>query len=180
MNFAIIGKMGSGKTLVTDIMADYFGFTKGVLSYPLKIAAAEFWGGGMKIDREKGQKLGEAIQDIDPDALVNAFLRRTEGEYGPFVVEAPRYPSDYEGLAVLGYRFIEVWAPEVTRIDRLQRAGHGRITDVDKQINHVTETALDDRSRYPVDYIVHNGADMGEEDALEQVRKLLRNEETRG
>jgi dephospho-CoA kinase len=174
-NLAVIGKMGAGKTAVTDLIVPY-GYTKGILSYPLKMAAIEIWGGVMKMDRDKGIALGKFIQQTDPQALVKAWQRRSAEQKPPFVVEAPRYPSDYDGLSWLGFRFIEVKASDEVRVDRLQRAGHGRLTDV-SQLEDETETALDDRSLYPVDYTITN--DGTEEQLAEKVLRIVQKEEAR-
>ena len=170
-NIAIIGKMGAGKTTVTDYLADNHGYLKFVLSTPLKLAAVALWGESMKIDRGRGISLGKWVQHEYPDALVDAFKRteeihkRHEETHGyapqPRVVEAPRYPSDYEGVAEMGYMFVEVWCPESQRVDRLQRAGHGRLNDV-SQVSDETETALDDRSRFPVEHIIHTNKPLDE------------------
>jgi len=174
-SLAVIGKMGAGKTEVTDLFVSH-GYTKGILSHPLKIAAREIWGGTMKMDREKGIALGKFIQRADPEALVRAWQRRSQDHPSPFIVEAPRYPSDYDGLSQLGFRFVEVLADPVTRVDRLQRAGHGRLTDV-SQLDDETETALDDRRLFPVEHTIFNNGDLSK--LADFVAAVVRKEDAR-
>lgn len=157
-SIAVIGRAGSGKTTAAEYLADIHGYIRVSFAGTLKEVATHIWGPDARTDRDKLQKLGMAVREIDPNAWVNAALRavRLHDEAGSdekFVIDDCRFPNEYWALKELGFVFLQVQAPEITRIERLQR--NGKLTDVE-QLNHVSETALDDRKQYPVDRVITN------------------------
>lgn len=137
---AILGKAGAGKTTGAEYLARNYGYA--ILSFAtlLKDVSAQIWGEDARKDREKLQRLGVAVREIDEDAWVNAALRSIRSDL-PVVVDDCRFPNEYWALRERGFVFVRVEAPEETRIDRLQR--NGKLQDI-SQLNHVSETSLDD------------------------------------
>jgi hypothetical protein len=157
-DIAIVGKAGAGKTTAAEHLHCRHGYLRVSFANILKDVAATIWGPEARTDRDKLQRLGVAVREIDQDAWVNAARRTIEGPgYGkrgfPIVVDDCRFPNEYWMLKELGFRFLRVHASETLRVDRLQR--NGKLQDI-SQLNHVSETAIDDTKDFPVDHNIWN------------------------
>ncbi len=137
-NFAIIGNMGAGKTTVAKIMLRDYGYTRLSFATPLKA------GCGTTTDREVLQRVGVGVRELCPDFWVNLLLAELLAELKPrgrYVVDDCRFPNEAKALRLKGFQFLRVVAPRNTRVMRL-RASH-KLQD-EAQLEHVSETALDD------------------------------------
>ena len=171
-HIAIVGKMGAGKTTGADILVRLLGYNRASFAALLKEVAALIWGHSAERDREKLQKLGVAVRDIQQDAWVNALLRRIEGWRGPIVIDDGRFPNEYWALKHRGFKFIRVRADDHKREDRLMRNGKLQSR---AQLEHVSETALDD---IDADLgLFNNGDELAYEtgllDLIERLRKQV-------
>jgi cytidylate kinase len=140
-HIAIVGKAGAGKTTGAEILCGRLGYNRASFAAILKDVARLIWGADATKDRGKLQKLGVAVRDIQEDAWVNALLRQIESWRGPIVIDDCRFPNEYWALKHMGFKFIRVRADEPVRQDRLMR--NGKFTS-HEQMNHISETALDD------------------------------------
>lgn len=147
---AILGKAGSGKTTMSENLVKYHGYRRLSFASALKDVAAQIWGPGAKTDREKLQRLGVAVRDIDEDAWVNVLLREVQdiegrdhhhGTHTGLVIDDCRFPNEYWALCGAGFRFIRLLVPLQERRARLTRTG--KFTTPEQE-QHISETALDD------------------------------------
>lgn len=161
-HIAIVGKAGSGKTTGAQFLARNYGYAVHSFAATLKDVAFEIWGEGARTSRDKLQKLGVAVRDIDEDAWVNVVRRKIAATVGPVVIDDCRFPNELWALKEAEFVFIHVACPEISRIDRLQR--NGKLTDL-TQLQHVSETALDEFAPH-FDYEIENTTD---EDTYEGV-----------
>jgi hypothetical protein len=135
---------------------------------PLKKLAAEIWGSSASADRDKLQRFGMAVRDIDSDALVRLALRKIQSPTrftqsywtlphpgNPnYVVDDMRFPNEWWALKAEGFVIVRVTAPVVLRIDRLKATGKFQ---EESQLEHASETAID---HLKADYEITNDGDM--------------------
>lgn len=168
-SLALLGKAGSGKDTAAELLAEAYGYERLAFADTLKDTAAWIWGNEGRSDREKLQRLGVAVREIDGDAWVNAALRKLDDEGhllknkgsivypggGPYqeypvVVTDVRFPNEVSALLTRGFVTVRVVANRSQRVNRL--VAINKLQD-EAQLNHVSETALDD---YVPDYMALN------------------------
>lgn len=152
-NLGLMGKAGSGKTTVAELLSEFVGYKRLSLAGPLKDIAAQLWGDEARTDRGKLQKLGVAVREIDEDSWVNLLVRSASEQSAPVVVDDVRFPNEYWGLKAAGFYIVEVRADRHTRIERLQANGKWQS---EEQLEHISETALDDGQKFPADFVIGN------------------------
>ncbi len=157
-HIAFIGRAGAGKTTCAELLVERFGYERVSFAAPLKA------GCGTTDDRSLLQKVGHGVRELHEDFWVNLFLadvaRREElGQFAlasagapmlKFVVDDCRYPNEAAALRVAGFTLVRVAAPAAFRVQRLK--SNGRLQD-ESQLQHVSETALDD---FVADYWIAN------------------------
>lgn len=154
-NIAFIGKAGAGKTTASMYLTREFGYASVSFAWPLKKVASELWGHDAATDRDKLQKLGVAVRQIEPDTWVNLaienikYVRAAMGGV-PVVIDDLRFPNEYWALRDEGFVIVRVLAEEVDRIPRLQASGKWQSHE---QLSHISETAIDD---LPADHNITN------------------------
>lgn len=188
-SIAFIGKAGAGKTTSAELLTE-LGYTRLSFAAPLKDLAAQLWGDAARTDREKLQKLGVAVREIDADAWVNLLLAclmpRSHGVSkidknatlppprpwpGPFAIDDCRFPNEYWALKEASFVVVCVKASRHDRVDRLK--SNGKWQD-ESQLEHVSETALD--NIHP-DHVIHN--DGSKDDLYDQIVEVLLRERKR-
>lgn len=175
-DFAFIGKAGAGKTTAADMLTDYFGYTKLSFADPLKEIAAELWGEEARKDRDKLQRLGVAVREIDANTWVRLLIKDHGHAAAPgsrVVVDDCRFENEFTALGAAGFVFIRVEAGRQQRIDRLR--GNGKLSD-EAELDHVSETALDNCTP---DYVVWNDIQGDPDQFLEQIISILNREARR-
>lgn len=172
-NIAFVGKAGAGKTTAAQLLVDHFGYTRLSFAAPLKEIAVQLWGEDAKTDRDKLQKLGVAVREIDPDTWAEILEERylTSTPDTPFVVDDCRFPNEHDLLRYHGFLVVRVIAPKQLRIVRLEH--NGKLQD-ETQLEHASETALDGCS---VDYAISN--DGPRQELADALTKLLNKEASR-
>ncbi|MEU1307786.1 ATP-binding protein [Streptomyces cinnamoneus] len=152
---ALYGRPGAGKTTLTGLLAlelaeagaDVRVLKVGVTLYELQAIIYAVAGRPLLDGRDQdGQllnALGSQIRRINPDALTDAFGWRVHqaeqaAPQSVLLCDDMRAP-DVEAVAALGFRLVEVTAPEPVRLAR--KRGRGDLTAGDDQ--HVTEAVID-------------------------------------
>lgn len=140
-NLVFVGEAGTGKTTAAELLIR-FGYKKLSFAGALKTIACFLWGPNAETDRDKLQKLGVAVREIDPDVWVNVLMRLVdhylEGST-PVVIDDCRFANEFWALRERGFVSVRVSAGEEIRVDRLMK--NGKLTDR-AQLTHATETAL--------------------------------------
>jgi hypothetical protein len=168
-NFAFFGKAGAGKSTAADLLIKRYGYRRLSFAAVLKDVAALIWGTGARTDRDKLQRLGMAVREIDADAWVNAALFDLFGE--TWAVDDLRFPNEYYALRAEDFVFVRVVAGRGHRITRLR--ANGKLQD-EAQLDHASETALD---AHPSDYVIVNESD--EAELFEQLERIVERERKR-
>lgn len=156
-DIALAGKAGAGKSTAADLLVE-LGYEKRSFATGVRDAAAAIWGDEARNDRDKLQKLGtDVARMIDLDCWCNLLVHRLQNERGfgfdekpPVVVDDLRFPNEYWALKSEGFVIVRVGAERNRRVDRLK--ANGKWQD-EEQLEHVSETALDDLA---ADYFVAN------------------------
>lgn len=175
-NICFIAKAGAGKTTAAEYLSDKCGYQRVSFASPLKDIAVSIWGRDAATDRAKLQGLGVGVRDLDEDAWCNMAVRRIKdlhasGRASRFVVDDCRFPNEYWALKELGFVMVRIWAPRNARVVRLR--GNGKLQD-ESQLEHVSETALDD---FATDYEIANEFTIG--GLQREVREIVLKESAR-
>lgn len=150
-HIAFVGGAGAGKTTLADYLFNRYPYNKQSFAAPLKDLAVRIWGPTAAVDRDKLQRLGGAVRDIDSDAWCNLLRGRIYNDQAtPTVVDDCRFPNEYKMLREFGFIFIRVEAARSERIDRLRQ--NGKLTD-EAQLEHESEKYS---GLFPVDYAIEN------------------------
>lgn len=167
----LMGKAGSGKTTAADILEDY-GYARASFAGRLRDVAGEIWGAEGH-SRDRLQRLGVAVREIDEDAWVNALFNYNAqrfARHARLVIDDVRFPNEYWRLRSEGFVLVRIEAHRTQRVDRL--LANGKLQD-EAQLEHVSETALDD---VIPDYVVTNTTTKGK---LEEQLVTILNREGR-
>lgn len=172
-NIAFMGKAGAGKTTAAAVL-EGLGYRKLSFAAALRDTAVGIWGEEARNDRDKLQRLGVAVRDIDEDAWAGKLFR-TVDQMGassvPVCVDDMRFPNEYWGLMERGFVIVRVEADRTQRIDRLKASGKWQSED---QLAHVSESALDFE---PADHFIRN--DLGHDALARRVTDILNRERRR-
>lgn len=169
-NIALTGKAGSGKSTVAGLLVEHYNYELVSFARPLKIMA------GDGASRERLQQLGADVRALEPQAWIRLALAEIDRltdelvfdhERPHFVIDDMRYLNEYRTLKGEGFMAIRVRADRGTRLDRLRR--NGKLDD-EAELEHISETELDDR---PMDGAVINHENTSEAALLEQIAFLL-------
>jgi dephospho-CoA kinase len=152
---AFTGKAGSGKSTAASLLIEQLNYQLVSFANALREVAVSIWGGEALNDREKLQRLGVAVREIDEDAWVKLAARKIDKRpplplYQPITVDDLRFPNELKMLKDRGFVIVRVTAPRNTRVARLRE--NGKLQD-ESQLEHVSETALD---RVKPDYVLEN------------------------
>jgi hypothetical protein len=136
-HIAFIGRAGAGKTTAAELLVKHFGYDRLSFAAPLKVAC------GTTTDRSLLQNVGTGVRELCPDFWVNLFIHDLyDGDRAiPIVVDDCRFPNEAHRLGIEGFTVIRVAAASGDRILRLR--ANGKLQD-EAQLEHVSETALDD------------------------------------
>lgn len=152
-NLAIIGGAGAGKSTLADYLARTHGYTRLSFAGPLKDISVRLWGAHRGLSRERLQRLGVAVRDIDPDTWLDLFTTQLAGHEAmqlPTVVDDCRFPNEYEALKQRGFVFVRVQAGTADRVDRLTAIGR---LDDPEQLMHESEQH---QGSFAHDYSIYN------------------------
>lgn len=170
MKFGILGKGGSGKDTVADMLREE-GFKVVAFSDGLYDVCRDFYGMKEK-DRALLQDVGAAMRTVDPAVFIKRAIRSLDGAENQCISDV-RAVNEYETLKDLGFKLIRIETDLATRIKRIEKRD-GIVCDdayIERLERAPIEVYLDG---YPVDYLLDNNGTIQE--LREQVIQMLENE----
>lgn len=163
-NFAIVGKFGAGKSTVSSLLVQYYGYTQLSFAGRLKQVASDVFGEGRPIGkaeyyfvttlegetrslsgRQILQELGQSVKALDREFWIRWLMADVDtGLYGtgPFVIDDCRFPYEAEALRNRGFKVVLLDTPLETRLERYELL-YGRRPTVE-EMNHPSELEVDD------------------------------------
>jgi cytidylate kinase len=144
---AFSGKIGSGKTTLSQQVADALGWRRASFGeYLCTFAQSQ----GLEVSRDVLQELGESLVARGPDDFCKTVLAHFGWNSGePLVIDGVRHAAVFEALrrlvAPLELRLVFVSVDETTRLKRLKQTDRdviGRLKDVE---SHSTEREVTDK-----------------------------------
>lgn len=168
MNIAIAGKMGSGKSYVTEeIMKQFPCFVKTSFASRVKELATELFG---MVEKDRGLLIDFAtkMRDIDPQVWINCVLRfvdnlRKESKNGlNFVVlDDLRLTNEYETLKSQDWFLVKIDVDEEIRQERLKVLYGDKYESHRAHFNSITENDVVSLSNDNFDFVIQKNSDIG-------------------
>lgn len=158
MNIAVTGKIRSGKTTVSEYIANKLNTKSYDFSDALKdvVNIAYPHTKGAK-DRALLQTVGQHMRKLDEDVWVNAILNNEEFQKRKHkVITGLRQPNEYNALVNNDYFIIKVTTNEEDRIKRAINSGDKMTLD---NLSHETEMHIDG---FDYDFLVENNGNLFE------------------
>lgn len=169
-NLAFIGPMGSGKSTLANSLCARLPYRRLSFAAALKGVSTHIWGYDRGMERDKLQRLGVAVREIDPDAWANLLRTDLETDFPPAVIDDCRFPNEYQMLRGYGFVFVRVKASAEKRLDRL--AMNGRLQDPEQLLHESEQHQVGFACDYEIDnsFSVYE-AEMTLADILNKERK---------
>lgn len=167
MRIAILGKGGSGKDTVANILREK-GFKCVAFSDGLYEICRNFYGMTVK-DRALLQDVGTAMRSVDEDVFVKRALSSLKNEEKQCVTDV-RAVNEYMTLKSNGFVTVRVLCPLNERIKRIERRD-GIVCD-DKYIDRLENAPIENYlNNYDTDFSIDNSGSA--EDTVRQVEEIL-------
>lgn len=168
MKIGILGKGGSGKDTVADILREK-GFKCVAFSDGLYEICRNFYGMTVK-DRALLQDVGAAMRSVDKDVFVKRALAALKDEEMQCITDV-RAVNECMALKDSGFVTVRVLCPLEKRIKRIENRD-GIICDdvyIDRLENAPIENYLND---YDPDFVIDNSGSV--EDTAKQIEEMLK------
>ena len=157
-NLIFSGRLGSGKTQLSQQVAEALGMRWTSFSSIIKIIAGE---SGIPIQREALQALGEELVANSPESLCRRVLEGAQPVNNqPIIIDGLRHREIYLLLKQLSaprqLRCIYVDVPEAIRMERLMKRERLTVAEVYRLEQHSTEIQVANVVCQLADYTVTN------------------------
>jgi hypothetical protein len=159
-NVALIGRMGTGKSTIAQLLCDLYGYQRFSWAQPVKDIASLAYGPvdkaqgyevelpsgdlGVRTGREILQRIGtDAMREqVDRQFWIRAGTRRIEARDDiNWVNDDTRFPNEADSLARRGWAIVRLLLPDELRRARLTES-YGAIDE--NALAHPSETGVDD------------------------------------
>jgi dephospho-CoA kinase len=156
IKIAIVGQMASGKSTLANRIIDYYKYKdiniekRGFADKVYNLAYELF--NMRNKDRKLLQQIGTKMREINKDVWVNYTLN-----YLPknVIIEDCRYENELDKLIENGFTIIKINIPKEIQLKRLQKAYPKTWQNHLNNINHESETNLNNISKSKFDYIIN-------------------------
>jgi dephospho-CoA kinase len=145
MKIALVGKMRSGKDTVGNMLKDY-GFKGVAFADGIKEIVNKYFPEALENGkpRKHYQFVGEQLRILNPNIWINNLDRAvSKMPYKDIVVTDCRTVLEANHLREQGYMIVKIHTTEKIRLARMVARGEELIPE---QLNHITETQVDDIS----------------------------------
>lgn len=143
MKLAIIGKMGSGKSTLSQYLNDVYQFKVFSFGGAVKTHASEIFDLSTK-DRSIIQNFAQKVKELDPDVWVKYLIKKMKDESGNIVVDDVRFPNEYDALYKEGFTFVKLDIDPLFQIERLKNAYPIEYPQHINRTNDISESFIDD------------------------------------
>lgn len=148
----ITGHMGSGKSLVADIISERYHCKKIRLSGKMREIAKELQ---IEPTRDFLQRIGKFMRDFDDDVWVRYVFNQIQSSESSVVIDDIRRKNEISYLKPLGFKFIRIESESSIRKQRIEKRDNIIISNSDWQrwAKHLTEIQV---SEIEVDTVLDN------------------------
>lgn len=177
MNIAIAGKMGSGKSFLTEkILSEFDCYETTSFASRVKELATELFGMTHK-DRGLLINFATKMREIDPNVWINCVLRsviainENDTNSKLVVVDDLRLTNEYDELKSNGWFLIKIDIDESIRQSRLRTKYGDKYETHKAHFTSITENDVVSMCDSNFDYVVRNDTDMN--NVLEIIKSML-------
>ena len=149
MKVAIVGKMCSGKSYVSKILARRCALKQFAFADKVKEIAKDLFNMNHK-DRKLLQQIGAGMRIIDEYVWINYLIFSMDGE-DRVIIDDVRYPNELQALRERGFTIIKLTVDKETQINRLMETYPNTYVQHIDRLNHESESYVD---KMDVDYII--------------------------
>ena len=149
MKVAIVGKMCSGKSYVSKILARRCALKQFAFADKVKEIARDLFNMKNK-DRKLLQQIGQSMRLIDPYVWINYLIFSIDGE-DRVIIDDVRYPNEMQALQERGFIIIKLTIDKETQINRLMNTYPDTYEQHVERLNHESESYVD---KMDVDHII--------------------------
>lgn len=142
MKIALIGKMCSGKTLISDLLCKEYNMEQYSFAGKLKEIATELFFMEKK-DRKLLQDIGDKMKEIDSDVWVKYLVHKIKDKNN-IIIDDVRFKNEFEALEKLGFIMIKINVEPEIQWKRLKKKyGEEEAKKHKQRMNHISEKELD-------------------------------------
>ena len=159
MLIGIVGKIGSGKDIVAEILINKYGFQEQIrFSDPITEFLKDI---NLELNRENYQKIGFYLRKtFGKQIIVDTIVRRVKNQKNQkIIINGIRYKIEFDAIKKLGCIIIGIITDDKIRFQRINdRKRFGRIItreEFEKYEHGETEIQIDDLLKM-VDYRINN------------------------
>tara|TARA_Y100000389_G_C17313948_1_gene439453 strand:- start:214 stop:765 length:552 start_codon:yes stop_codon:yes gene_type:complete len=174
MHIAITGKMGSGKSFLTEkILREFDCYETTSFASRVKELAIELFGMSLK-DRGLLINLATKMREIDPDVWINCVFRfiNKKKSNNFVVIDDLRLANEYSILKSSGWFLIKIDIDEQNRQNRLKIIYGDEYESHKTHFNSITENDVVSMDDSNFDYVIRNDNDI--ENVIEIIRDYLK------
>jgi dephospho-CoA kinase len=141
MKIALVGKMCSGKTHVSNILSRRCALKKFAFADKVKEIAKDLFNMKHK-NRELLQKIGQSMRVIDKYVWINYLLYKINNE-DRVIIDDVRYPNELIALRDRGFIIIKLIVDKDTQRERLIQTYPNTFQEHFDRLNHESEIHID-------------------------------------
>ena len=142
MKIALIGKMCSGKTTLSELLCKEYNMKRYSFADKLKEIAKDLFFMEKK-DRKLLQDIGDKMKEIKSDVWIQYLVHNIKDKDN-IVIDDVRFENEFKALEELGFIMIKINVDPKVQWERLkQKYGEEEAKEHKKRMNHISEKELD-------------------------------------
>lgn len=162
MKIAILGKMCSGKTTISNFIIDYLKNYENInlkkVSFATKVYDIAYDLFDMKNkNRELLQSIGTKMREIDKDIWIKYILKNNSDN---IIIDDLRYPNELRALKKENFIIIKLDLDKDSQLERLKKCYPDSFKDHINNMNHESELLMDNLDDSEFNFIIKSDNDM--------------------